>query len=118
MGDYYKPNLEEFHHGCKFYIRIRDMESYVHRPIVADIWATGVLSPRNAINTQGEDNVLMKMLDQADIEELGWKFEKSKGLYKVFEHDDFELHWFLTVAKFLLSILTTLPTKVNGFHYL
>ena len=79
MSKYYVPELSEFHHDCVFYIRYRDMESYVIKSIIADTWAIGIESPREAINMHGEDGVFMKHLDKSDIEELGWKLQKTEG---------------------------------------
>jgi len=73
MSKYYAPDLSEFYHGCVFYIRYRDMRSRVFKPVIADIWSTGMESPRGAINMYGEDNVFMKYLDKSDIEDLGFE---------------------------------------------
>jgi len=116
VNKYYIPELEEFHVGFRF-------ESSVEASLIdsgkGNTWNDDCLE--NFVDFDGlgdNENLRVKYLDRADIEELGW------GNYKRSICDWYEMHGFFTLKNELKYMSLRLQychdrntIKIEGYEY-
>lgn len=86
-GNYYKPEIEEFHIGFEY-------EANISQPGNKSVWWKYTLTKENFVQNldriiEMKDDLRVKYLDKQDLIEFGCKYNPNKNEY-IIEHDDSE----------------------------
>jgi hypothetical protein len=106
---YYTPSLKEFHEGFRYYVKDFYNSSSLMGPFVFDSGI--VLETFEDFVDRGQTKV--KYLDQADIEELGWKYMATESGSKEFAKYYQLLDWWMIKSSRSLDVAIFNSTADN-----